>query len=54
MGLGAIGLIAEADGVGEVEELVLGTTVLQAKLEELVQLGLRVGSEGLFHRKTRY
>jgi hypothetical protein len=41
------------DEVGEVEELMLGTTVLQAELEELHQLGLRVWSEGLFHRKAK-
>jgi hypothetical protein len=39
--------------VGEVEELVSGATVLHAELEGMLELGLRVWSEGLFHRKAK-
>ena len=39
--------------VGEVEELILGTTVLQAELEGMLELVLRVWSEGLFHGELK-
>ena len=39
--------------VGEVEELIPGKTVLQAELEGMLELVLRVWSEGLFHGELK-